>query len=129
MPDNRTLLDTSAWFELLLGTKRGKKIEELTEQKTLCASTIAVAEICSAALRQGLDEDAIFRDIMERAILLKVDAQIAIHGARLFHVARKKHPKISLADTITYMSADELGATFITCDNDFAGMKNVIVVR
>lgn len=90
---------------------------------------MSITEICAIALQKGLDDENLFRQVLSRARIIYVDSKAAIHAARLYHVARKKKSKFSYGDALAYVAADDHSAQFITCDNDFAGMKNVTVVR
>ncbi len=60
---------------------------------------------------------------------MHVDAKLSLHAARWHFVVRKKKPKFSYGDALALAAADDFEALLVTCDNDFSGMKNVLVVR
>ena len=131
MPEHqrRVVLDSCAWIEFFSGTPKGKRIQEQLKGAIWFASAFAVTEACSWARQRGEDDELLFQAILNKAILIHLDGEVGFNAARFHALARKKKPKFSFADAVTLASADWLGAELITCDNDFAGMKNVTVIR
>jgi len=123
------VLDTSAVIEILEDTVKGHHVEDKLKGKTVALPTIVVAEVCSYVARRGADPENVFRLLLKRAHLVDIDSEIAYDGSQLHALAKKKKPKFSLVDAVVVMTGDHLKAQVITCDNDFSGMKNCIVVR
>lgn len=122
-------LDASAWIDYFKGTPRGKKVAEIIGKKTIYVSTITVYEVAAVLGKEGGDVESIVRSILDRAITIHVSSEIAGNAAQFYKVARVKKPKLSAGDAITFVTADDFGLQLITCDNDFQGMKNTVVVR
>lgn len=123
------VLDTSAVLEIIQGTPRGKQAERLIGDRTITLPTIVIAEACAVAQRSDKDAKSLFRLLLSEAHVVHLSSKTAYNAAILYALAKQKKPKFSLADAIVVMTGDELSVTVITCDNDFAGMKNVTVVR
>lgn len=97
--------------------------------KTMTLPTIVVAEACAVAQRSGKDAESLFRLLLSEAHVTHLSSKTAYHASLLYALTKQKKPKFSLADAIVVMTGDELGAQVISCDNDFQGMKNAVVVR
>jgi predicted nucleic acid-binding protein len=123
------VLDTSAWIEFAKGSERGSRVRAATASKQLYMCAFSVTEACAHSLRSGEDDEMALRMILDKAVLIHVDGKLAIAAARMYHAARKKKPKFSYGDALAYVAADEHGLKLLTCDNDFLGVKNAVVVR
>lgn len=126
---NGFCLDASAWIEYFKGTIKGKKIADMIVNKTVYVSTYNIYEVCSVLGREGKDVETVLRTLLDRATTIHVSSEIAGNAAQLYKVARTKKPKFSGGDAIAFVTADDFGLPLITCDNDFQGMKNAVVVR
>ena len=123
------VLDTSAVIEVIQGTSLGKQVERHIGTRIVTFPAIVVAEACAIAQREGRDAELLFRLLLSEAHVVHIDSKLAYHASILYVLTKKKKPKFSLADAIVVMTGDQCNAPVITCDNDFAGMKNVTVVR
>lgn len=123
------VLDSSAWIEYAKGSERGGLVRSAVLGKQLYMCSYNVTEACAHALRAGVNDELVLRAILDKTIQIHVDAKLAIAAARMYHAARKKKPKFSYGDALAYVAADEFGLKLLTCDNDFAGVKNAVVVR
>ncbi|MDD9954413.1 MAG: PIN domain-containing protein [Candidatus Woesearchaeota archaeon] len=122
------LLDSSAWIEYLGGTKKGKEVQALIENKRIYIIATTVAEVCSKALK---DTGTIARATLAmrtRGVFLPLTFEIGEQTAHIYVKERKKKPKFGLADAQTYAAAKNMHATLITCDHDFAKMSHAIVI-
>jgi uncharacterized protein with PIN domain len=122
-------IDASAWIEYLRGTPKGKKIADTIAKKNVYVSTMTVYEVAAVLGREGNDVESVVRNVLARAITIHVSSEIAGNAAQFYKVARVKKPKISGGDAIAFVTADDFGLPLITCDNDFQGIKNAIVIR
>lgn len=117
------LLDSWAWIEYFKGSKAGLKVKEYVEgQHEVLISTINIAEVCCFLLREK--QDVVFAEFMQqRSFVVPLTSDLAFEAAEL----KVKH-KMGLSDAIVLATGMEYGATIVTGDEDFKGMKNVILL-
>ncbi len=125
----KIVLDASAWIEYLVGSDKGMQVAKHIREKQPVMNSINLMEVCVYALRKGLNDEKIFRDTLQQVYVIGLTGQESIHAARLYFKAVEKQSKLSYADAIALTTADELKTTLITCDNDFSGIKQAVVIR
>lgn len=125
----QVVLDTSALIELLGNTARGKKVEQKIGARMISLPTMVVSEACALAAKRGENAELLLRLLLSEMYVVHLDSAVAYNASQLYVLARKKRTKFSLTDAIVVMTADSIKAPVLTCDNDFAGMKNVTVIQ
>ena len=120
------LLDSYAWAELFDGTEKGKKVKELLELGGIATSIITIAEFSDKCAREERDLDPFIKFIQGKAAILPLTLEIAIKAGKLKSELRKISNNISLADAIHFQTAKLIGAVFVTGDQDFKDVKNIL---
>ena len=124
----RVVLDSWAWLELFSGSEKGKKVDrELAESESF-TSAVTLAEVVSVSLRRGRPVDEKVAAIRGQSKVLSPSSDDAIEAAQLHAETKRRAPDFSLADAFVLQAARKLGATVITGDPDFRGIKGARVV-
>ena len=99
--NNTIVLDSGIWIEILRGTEKGKQAVEFLKDRDFITTTISVAEVERAMIREG-EEDKIpeFRKYVDSGGCITLTREIAQTSARL----SLKH-KLHMADALIYACA------------------------
>ncbi len=125
----KTIIDASAWIEYFLGSKRGEKIKEILEEDNeLITLPITFAEIISYFVRVKIDINIATNNIKALSKLIN-DSEFAQSAGEIHANIKSKNQKFSLADAFIVASAKKLNANILTCDNDFRGIKEAIIIN
>lgn len=121
------LLDTSAWIEFLHGTEKGRVVARLVDRtpNNLLTSDASFAEIYAWALREDRDPGDAISFIRNNSELIETYTNLWVEGAHYKCVQRKKRPQFGLVDGILLAVQKLTGATIVTCDPHFKGLKKV----
>lgn len=119
----RYVLDTYAWAELFDGTGKGKRVKELIDQGNVATSMIALAELSDKCARENRELEPFVSFIEAKTAILPLTKEIAMQSGKLKKTLRVVASNISLADAIHFQTAKFSGATFVTGDPDFKGVK------
>ena len=124
------LFDTYAWIEMIKGTPKGIQASKLIEDEknTIVAMDAVFGELFSWAMRNGHDPGEAFLMVQNNAHVFETYSNIWIEGAGYKETARKKHPAFGLVDGMLLAVQNVTGATIVTGDRHFKGMKKVIVL-
>ncbi len=122
------VLDSSVWIEYFKGSEKGKKIWAEISHKSLATSMIAIAELADMFERKKIPFEENLMFIHENAHILPVSLRVALASGKLKNNIRSKKSKFGLADAIHLATAHQENAIFITCDHDFKGMQNVMLL-
>ena len=113
LPPN--VVDSSAWLEYLTGGAQAARFAAAIEDsKRLVVPVIVLYEVFKKVLRERGEQQALqVAGVMHTGKVVPVDATLALDAAR--------YP-LPLADSLIYATAQRLGATVWTQDDDFKGM-------
>ena len=112
------LVDSSGWLEYLTGSDRARLYSAaIADTGNLIVPVIIIYEVVKRILRDGDDADAKKAvHAMTQGRLANLDLSLALEAARF---------KLPLADSIIYATAQRLGATLWTQDENFKKLPNV----
>jgi len=123
------LLDTSAWIEFFLGTKKGVVVQEiLSAQNTIITTSSSLAEIYDWTLKENKDFAPAVELVRRKSKIIELtlnDWLIATHNRR---IQRVEKPKIGIMDCLLLAVQEYSSATIVTKDNDFRGLPNTIML-
>lgn len=125
---DKLVVDASAWLEYLDGSTKGEGIRKRFEKAQLYTPAICLAEIIARMIRRGFSPEIAKIAVPARSTVVAIDGNIGITGGTLYAELRKERPKIALSDALTLAIARKLGAKVLTCDNDFRGIPEAVVV-
>jgi predicted nucleic acid-binding protein len=131
----KIVIDAYAWIELLIGSKKGSKVQELIEdaEEAYTPSTV-LAEIARKFLREGTDEKTInswLEVITAASAITQIDAATAIEAAKCHleltqKAKNSKQNTPSLFDAIVYATAKLNQCKIITGDEHFKNLPETI---
>jgi predicted nucleic acid-binding protein len=124
-----SIVDASAWIEYFSGTAKGKRVKDEIERGEVLITGFIVAEVCAKFLREGRSTHAVLDAFAFLASFIDFNAHLGERTANIYVEIRRKKSKFSMADAHVLACAQEFGAKVVTCDNDFVGIKEAIVVR
>ena len=114
----RNVVDSSAWLEYLTGGAQAAQFAAAIEDSEhLIVPAIVLYEVFKKVLRERGEQQALqVAGAMHAGKVVPVDAALALDAAR--------YP-LPLADSLIYATAQRLGATVWTQDDDFQGLPGV----
>ena len=112
------VVDSSAWLEYFTGGVQATRFAAVIEDsKHLVVPAIVLYEVFKKVLRERGEHQALqVAGAMHEGKVVPVDAALALDAAR--------YP-LPLADSLIYATAQRLGATVWTLDDDFKGLPGV----
>lgn len=114
------VLDSYAWIEYLRGSTQGAIVKALLSKKCeRFTSPIAIAEVCSKAIREGADPEEAFRAMTSRSIIFPILSEHALEAAKIHSSLKKMNPEIGLADAFIVELAKRTGSKVVTGDHHF----------
>ncbi len=125
------VVDASAWVEYFNGTLIGEKVKEIVEndQNTIYTNVITIAELSSHFTRRNINFNEARRIILSLSSIQPVDVGFAEDAGKIHIALRKERNKFGLADAFVLLTAQKLSAKIITGDEDFRGLKEVVMIR
>jgi predicted nucleic acid-binding protein len=118
------LLDSFAWIEYFMGSKRGAKVRAYVEgNEPIYTASICLTEIKSRYLRDKKNPTTRMKLITERSFIVALDKEVALLAADI----KQKH-KLHTIDAIIYATAQHKGLTLVTGDQHFKGIPNVEMI-
>jgi PIN domain nuclease of toxin-antitoxin system len=128
---NKLIIDSSAWIEYLEGTEKGKKVREFlakSDSFPLITGVIAT-EVMTKFLRSGRSAEEIATALGAVAMFVPYGMSLAQKTAEVYVKQRKSKPKFGVADASVLAAAILNKAKIITCDTDFSGIPEAVLIR
>ena len=122
------VVDTSAWLEYYLGSRKGLDIKDIIEKGRLATSIITIAELSDKYARHNDSFDDLFQFINSRSVILPISMEIALESGKIKSELRKKFKQFGLVDAIIYLTAKLNNSILLTGDNHFKGLSNVEII-
>lgn len=117
-------LDSFAWIEYFLGSKRGNKVRKYIERGgPLYTPAICLTEIKHRYLRDKKDPTNRIDFILDRSLIIAINKNVALAAADI----KQKH-KLHTIDAIIYASSQLKKLTLVTGDQHFKGLSNVEII-
>ncbi|OIO42564.1 hypothetical protein AUJ62_01020 [Candidatus Pacearchaeota archaeon CG1_02_32_21] len=116
-------LDSSVWLEYFHNRKYSGIIES---KEIILSSTLSIFEIKRKLMKEKYEKSKIIRAIefvKKRSLIIPIDDKISEKAAEIS--AEKNLPAI---DSLIYSSAILNKSKLITLDNDFRGLKEVVLM-
>ncbi len=123
------VIDTSAWVEYFIGSRKGIQIESLLKPGEIIATPVIVLiELSCKSIKEEVDFSSQLDFIKSNSIVLNIDEALVLPIAKNYIELRRKNKKLSLADAIIITIAKNQGAVLVTCDSDFVGADKVKII-
>jgi len=117
-------LDSFAWIEYFMGSKRGAKVRDYIEgHGPLYTPSICLTEIKSRYLREQKDPTTRINLITERSLIMSIDQEVALLAADI-----KRKYKLHTIDAIIYAATQHKGLTLVTGDQHFKDVPKVEMI-
>lgn len=120
------VVDSSAWLEYLANGPSATRFAAAIEAvDRLVVPSVCLLEVFKVVLRQRGESDALqAAALMQQGAIVELDASLALSAAKV-----GVDHKLPLADSIVYATAQRVGGTLWTQDDDFDGLEGVEYVR
>ncbi len=126
------VIDSFAWIEYFMGTKKGEKIKPLiesTEEKI--TPTICLSEVYAKTLKTE-NQDLAEKQrtfIKEKSSIAPLDEQTAVEAAKVNCKMKKEIDGWGLADSIVYATGQIKKAKIVTGDEHFKDLENTLFIK
>ena len=118
------LLDSFAWIEYFMGSKRGTKVRDYVEgSEPLYLPSVCLTELRSRYLREKKDPTTRINLIIERSFIVPLDKEMTLLAADM----KQKH-KLHTIDAIIYATSQHKGLTLVTGDQHFKDLPEVEMI-
>lgn len=117
------VVDTSAWIEWLVASAVGTALrDEFPDKSQWVVPTVIQLELSKWLLRERseAESDRVIA-FTQKCIVVPLDTGLALLAAEM----HGRH-KLATADAIVYATAQQHGATLLTCDGHFEGLPGVL---
>ncbi len=123
------MLDSFAWVEYFMGTKKGEKVKEIVESDAqIYTSPIIIAEIYSKSLRTDGKAEERGDFIVKRCAIIPIDEEIAVEAAKIHAEAKERMEDFGLADALVLASARNRDIKVLTGDPHFISFSDAIML-
>ncbi len=123
------MLDSFAWMEYFMGTRKGEKVKRFVDDDSqLYTSPIVIAEIYSKSLRTDGRAEERKDFIMKRCAAVLLDVNIAVEAAKIHAENKVKIPDFGLADAIILASARSRRIKVLTGDPHFENFDDAVML-
>ena len=125
------ILDSYAWVEYFIGSKKGEIIKKLFSDDNNKFFTVecCLAEIVGWALKNNQDFDKLFSILRANSEILTLTEYNWIDAGKERFVQRKKQKNFGLIDATILVKRKDLGCKVITGDFHFKGLKNIVFLE
>ncbi len=119
------IIDSYAWVEYYLGTKKGARIKEIIETGNIATPILVIAELSDKFAREGKDFNGLFQFISSRSTILLLDVETAIKCGSFKAEMRKRFKQFGIIDAIIYLTAKSNNSKLLTGDVHLKELENV----
>lgn len=123
------LIDTSAWVEFLLGSRKGNRVRETINSEACYSSIVTIAELSNWAQRENQETERIIDAVKELSAVIGLDEDIAVLAGKLSFNRKKENRKWGMMDSMILATAEMYDMEILTCDDDFSDVSKVTVLR
>lgn len=118
------LLDSFAWIEYFMGSKRGVKVRDYVENREpLYVPSICLTEIRSKYLREKRDPASRIALIVDRSFIIPLTMEIALLAADI-----KQRHKLHTIDAVVYATSQHRKLALVTGDQHFKELPDVEMI-
>lgn len=126
--DEKYVIDSFAWIEYFLGTKKGEKAAQFIESRNGITPTIVIAEISAKYSKDGKEFSDKLKFIRFNTSIAILNDEIAEFSGKLRTRERKNKNAFGMADAIIYATALKLKAKIVTGDPHFSDIKEAVLI-
>ena len=104
-------------------------MREHIESSIPLVTGIIVAEVCAKFGRDQKPPQMAVVALRSSASLLPIDFEVGYQTAQVYQQQRRIKPKFSMADAHIVAAARIHNARILTCDLDFSGISEAIIIK
>ena len=125
------ILDTNAWLEYLVESKKGKVVNDLFERKNAVFFTLesTVSEILLWCLREKQKFNEVFALVRNKSLVEPIDLNKWVEAARTRTEMRKTLKDFGLMDSLLIAMQKETGGIIVSGDPHFKSLKNALFLN
>ncbi|MDO8460730.1 MAG: PIN domain-containing protein [Nanoarchaeota archaeon] len=121
-------IDTFAWVEYFLGTKKGKLVEEYLNEEDLITPSIVLIELSCKSAKENWNFQELLSFIRSKSNIVGIKEAVIEECGKIYLEQRKKKGKFGMNDAIIWTIAKNVNAKIITGDEHFKDFKEVIMI-
>ena len=128
---SKFVIDAYAWIEYFDGTEQGEQVRQIIEnqENSIFTNVITIAELAGHFKRKNKDFGEAKKIMLSLSSFYPIEFEFAEEAGVLHTILKKERKNIGLADIIVLLTARKINAKVITDDEDFKGLKEVIMIK
>ncbi|MFO8017646.1 MAG: PIN domain-containing protein [Promethearchaeia archaeon] len=128
---NKYLLDTFAWIEYFIGSKKGKTVKNLIENGKIYTSIISIAELSDKYYREGLHVEwkERYKFIISNSKIVPLSIEVAKNSGPRKWKLRESMEEIGLADASIIETAFHNDLSVVSGDPHFENLEKTIFLK
>jgi predicted nucleic acid-binding protein len=125
------IIDSYAWIEYFIGSKKGETLKELflDEKNKFLTVECCLAEIMGWSLKNSEDFDRLFRIIRANSHITTLTEHDWIDGGKERFEQRKTQKDFGLIDSVILIKQKEFNCRLVSGDKHFKSMNEVIFMK
>jgi predicted nucleic acid-binding protein len=120
------IIDSYAWIEYLMGSEKGKKVNELIKKSECFTLECNLAEIYEWARKNEQDFKFIQKIIISKSSIMPINREDWLKAVDIKLEKRKSIKDFGLIDALIIAKQTALKCKVITGDEHFKNMKEVV---
>lgn len=113
------LLDTSAWVEFFIGSKKGRRVKEVLNNNDCYSSIVTLAELSNWSLKEVQETRKLINTVKELSNIIDLDEDISILAGKLNFERKRVNKKWGMLDSFILATGAIYGLNVLTADKDF----------
>ncbi len=128
--DTVYLIDTYAWVEYFIGSKRGEKVKKIIEDENniILTPECCLAEIKGWALRENMDFEELYFILRKVSDIQCILTQDWLEAATIRSELRKTKKGFGMMDALIMAQQKRMGGKVVSGDQHFEHLKDVIFI-
>lgn len=125
------VIDAYAWVEYFAGSDLGAVVCGIVEEEEnlIVTNAITIAELASKFKRSGKEFSEPKKVLLSLSRIQEVDGAFAEEAGNLHAELRTTRKHLGLADAFVIATARRHKAKIVTGDQDFKGLKDVVLLK
>ncbi len=128
--DAMFLIDTYAWVEYFIGSKRGEKVKKITEDENnvILTPECCLAEIKGWAIRENMDFEELYSITRKVSDIRCILTRDWLDAATIRSELRKTKKGFGMMDALIIAQQKRMGCKVVSGDPHFEHLKDVIFI-
>ncbi len=124
------LMDTYAWIEYFIGSKRGEEVKKIIEDENnlIITPECCLAEIKGWAIRENVDFEELYTIVRKISDIRCILTQDWLEAATIRSDIRKTEKGFGMIDALIIAQQKRMGCKVVSGDPHFKHLKDVIFI-